>query len=157
MTQAARAPHSADGAPARRPRWIGALVAGLAFGVAYGVTQRLVNLNFGELIRFGQGFDVQVFPGTSLESLRLRFGAAEAELRGDLELQQLERQKTEPALKPAPAQPDAAGPDPGPDPALPDTGADTGADAEAGPPPAEPQEPPPPLAAPAPPPALPRP
>jgi hypothetical protein len=36
---------------------------------------------------------VQVFPGTSLESLRLRFGAAESELRGNLELNELERQK----------------------------------------------------------------
>ena len=93
MTQAARAAQTAQAPPARRPPWAGPLVAGLAFGLAYGVTQRLVSLNVGELIRFGQGFDVQVFPGTSLDSLRLRFGAADAELRGDLELQQLKRQK----------------------------------------------------------------
>lgn len=68
-------------------------MAGLCFGLAYGLTQRLVSLNVADLIRFGQGFDVQVFPGTSYESLKLRFGAAEAELRGNLELQQLERQQ----------------------------------------------------------------
>jgi len=97
MTQAspARASQPADATPLRRPPWTGPLVAGLAFGLAYGVTQRLVTLNVGELIRFGQGFDVQVFPGTTLESLRLRFGAAESELRGNLELQELERQKLE--------------------------------------------------------------
>ena len=75
-----------------RPTWSAPLVAGLCFGLAYGVTQRLISLNVGELIRFGQGFDVQVFPGTSLESLRLRFGAADSELRGRLELDQLDRQ-----------------------------------------------------------------
>ena len=101
---------------ARRPIWAGPLVAGVCFGLAYGVSQRLLALNVGELIRFGQGFDVQVFPGTSLESLRLRFGAADAELRGNQELQQLERQPAEPQPEasevlpeapPAPAEPAA--------------------------------------------------
>ena len=73
--------------------WKGPLIAGLCFGVAYGVTQRLVSFNVAELIRFGPGFDVQVFPGTSLESLKLRFGDAQAEIRGDLDLQELERQQ----------------------------------------------------------------
>ena len=124
MAQAARArPPQSGGAAApapRRPRWLGPLVAGLAFGLAYGVTQRLVTLNVGKLIHFGQGFDVQVFPGTSLESLRLRFGAADAELRGNLELQELERQRKEDAdpAEPAKAE-DASTPDdqldPGPD------------------------------------------
>jgi hypothetical protein len=83
--------------PALREIWKGPLVAGLCFGVAYGVTQRLLSFNVTELIRFGPGFDVQVFPGTSLESLRLRFGDAEAEIRGDLELQELERQQQQEA------------------------------------------------------------
>jgi hypothetical protein len=131
MTQAAQArpPQSAANAR-RRPAWAGPLVAGLCFGLAYGVTQRIVSLNVGELIRFGQGFDVQVFPGTSLESLRLRFGAAESELRGNLELNELERQKAadealpdkpEPDVKqePLPAEPAAAADDarPAPEPA----------------------------------------
>ncbi len=79
--------------------WRGPLVAGLCFGVAYGVTQRLLSFNVVELIRFGPGFDVQVFPGTSLESMKLRYGAAEAEIRGDLELQELERQQQAEAKK----------------------------------------------------------
>jgi hypothetical protein len=77
--------------------WKGPLIAGLCFGVAYGVTQRLVSFNVAELIRFGPGFDVQVFPGTSLESLKLRFGDAQAEIRGDLDLQELERQQEQEA------------------------------------------------------------
>lgn len=97
---------------ARRPLWAGPLLAGLCFGLAYGITHRLVALNVGELIRFGQGFDVQVFPGTSLDSLRLRFGATDAELRGNLELQQLERQQEEQPPPAAAAAPegDAAPP-----------------------------------------------
>jgi hypothetical protein len=83
--------------PRPQPIWKGPLVAGLCFGVAYGVTQRLVSFNVAELVRFGPGFDVQVFPGTSLESLKLRFGDAQAEIRGDLELQELERQQQEEA------------------------------------------------------------
>jgi hypothetical protein len=73
--------------------WKGPLIAGVCFGLAYGVTQRLLSFNVSELIRFGPGFDVQVFPGTSLESLKLRFGDAQGEIRGDLELQELERQQ----------------------------------------------------------------
>jgi hypothetical protein len=76
-------------------------VTGFCFALTYGVTQRLLALNVGELIRFGNGFDVQVFPGTSLESLRLRFGDAEAEIRGDLELQELQRQQQEQAKRQA--------------------------------------------------------
>jgi hypothetical protein len=84
-----------------RPIWVGPLVTGFCFALTYGVTQRLLALNVGELIRFGNGFDVQVFPGTSLESLRLRFGDAEAEIRADLELQELQRQQQEQAKRQA--------------------------------------------------------
>ena len=83
--------------------WKGPLIAGLCFGLAYGVAQRLLSFNVTELIRFGPGFDVQVFPGTSLESLKLRFGDAQAEIRGDLELQELERQQEEEAKQRAEA------------------------------------------------------
>jgi predicted lipid-binding transport protein (Tim44 family) len=92
---------AAAAAPRRRSSWAGPLVAGLGFGLAFGITQRLVGLNMGELIRFGHGFDVQVFPGTSLESLRLRFGAADSELRGDLELQDRQRRQGPPPASPA--------------------------------------------------------
>lgn len=111
MAQVGQA-QSSPAAPAGRQRrsfWAGPLVAGLSFGLAFGLTQRLVSLNVGELIRFGHGFDVQVFPGTSLESLRLRFGAAESELRGDLELQELQRRQEAAPAMPA-AQPDATAP-----------------------------------------------
>ena len=84
-------------APRLRQLWKGPLVAGLCFGLAYGVTQRLLGFRVGELIRFGSGFDVQEFPGTSLESLKLRFGDAAAEIKGDLELQELERQQQQQA------------------------------------------------------------
>jgi len=123
MTQAAQArPPQSSARARRRPAWAGPLVAGLCFGLAYGITQRIVTLNVGELIRFGQGFDVQVFPGTTLESLRLRFGAAESELRGNLELNELERQKAadqaesdqpdaQVKQEPVPAEPSAAADD----------------------------------------------
>jgi hypothetical protein len=111
MAQVAATARSAPSSPSgpRGRLWIGPLVAGLAFGLTYGLTQRLLALNVGELIRFGQGFDVQVFPGTTLESLRLRFGDAAGQIRGDLELRELERQQAEQAkqaqeeMAPAPA------------------------------------------------------
>jgi predicted lipid-binding transport protein (Tim44 family) len=112
MTQAGQARASAQPSAARpRRSWSGPLVAGLCFGLAFGATQRLIRLNVGELIRFGQDFDVQVFPGTSLESLRLRFGEADAQLRGDLELQELERRQEPAAARPVltPADPATEG------------------------------------------------
>jgi len=85
--------------PPSQTLWKGPLIAGVCFGLAYGVTQRLFSFNVTELIRFGPGFDVQVFPGTSLESLKLRFGDTQAEIRGDLELQELERQQEQEATQ----------------------------------------------------------
>jgi len=89
--------------PRPQPLWKGPLIAGVCFGLAYGITQRLLSFNVAELIRFGPGFDVQVFPGTSLESLKLRFGDAQGEVRGDLELQELERQQEQEAKQRAEA------------------------------------------------------
>jgi hypothetical protein len=89
--------------PRPQPLWKGPLIAGVCFGLAYGITQRLLSFNVAELIRFGPGFDVQVFPGTSLESLKLRFGDAQGEIRGDLELQELERQQEQEAKQRAEA------------------------------------------------------
>jgi hypothetical protein len=74
------------------------LVVGFCFGLGYGVTQRLLSLQLPSLVRLGQGFEVRPFPGTSLESLRLRFGAENQDIRGDADLLQLEQ------------QPDTAGP-----------------------------------------------
>jgi hypothetical protein len=80
------------------------LLAGLCFGLGYGLTHRLLALQWPSLVRLGQGFEVRPFPGTSLESLRLRFGADSQEVRGTLDLLELERQTG--ADKP-PAQPEA--------------------------------------------------
>lgn len=73
-------------------RWRGPLLAGFCFGLGYGVTQRLLALQLPGLVQLRQGFDVREFPGTSLESLRLRYGADAQEIRGDLEVLELERQ-----------------------------------------------------------------
>jgi hypothetical protein len=80
------------------------LLAGVCFGLGYGLTHRLLALQWPSLVRLGQGFEVRPFPGTSLDSLRLRFGADSQEVRGTLDLLELERQTA--ADKP-PAQPEA--------------------------------------------------
>ena len=74
------------------PQWQVPLLLGFCFCLGYGVTQRLLALQLPSLIRLGQGFDVRPFPGTSLESLRLRFGAESQEIRGDADLLQLDQQ-----------------------------------------------------------------
>ena len=78
------------------------LLVGFCFGLGYGVTQRLLALQLPSLVRLGQGFEVRPFPGTSLESLWLRFGAENQEIRGDADLLQLEQQldTAAPAVKP---------------------------------------------------------
>ena len=85
-----------------RPRWQVPLLVGFCFGLGYGVTQRLLALQLPSLVRLGQGFEVRPFPGTSLESLRLRFGAENQDIRGDGDLLQLEQQPdtVAPAAKP---------------------------------------------------------
>ena len=87
-----------------RPLWQVPLVVGICFGVGYGLTHRLLALQWPSLVRLGQGFDVRAFPGTSLESLRLRFGADGQEIRGDLDLLELEQQTgaANPAANPEP-------------------------------------------------------
>lgn len=99
-----QAPAPASTPPRPRPRWQVPLLAGLCFGLGYGLTHRLLALQWPSLVRLGQGFEVRPFPGTSLESLRLRFGADSHEVRGTLDLLELERQTA--ADKP-PAQPEA--------------------------------------------------
>jgi hypothetical protein len=74
----------------------------LCFGLGYGLTHRLLALQWPSLVRLGQGFEVRPFPGTSLESLRLRFGADSQEVRGTLDLLELERQT---GADKSPAQP----------------------------------------------------
>lgn len=86
--------------PQRRPRpWVGPLVVGVCFGLGYGVSQRLFNLQVGELVRFGRNFDVQPFPGSSLESLRLRFGSSSESILADLESLDQQRLQAEEAAR----------------------------------------------------------
>ena len=87
-----QAPLSASTPPRSRPRWQVPLLAGVCFGLGYGLTHRLLALQLPSLVRLGEGFEVRPFPGTSLESLRLRFGDDSQEVRGNLDLLELERQ-----------------------------------------------------------------
>ena len=101
------------------------MVVGLCFGLGYGLSQRLFNLQVGELVHFGRNFDVQPFPGSSLESLKLRFGAGDESIRADLESLEMQRLQAEESAKAA-AEAKEASPspdgglapvDPGPGPA----------------------------------------
>ncbi|MEB3235571.1 MAG: hypothetical protein VKM98_09095 [Cyanobacteriota bacterium] len=91
-------------ANSRRPSlWRRPLLVGVCFGLGYGLTQRLLDLRLPGLVQWGQSFDVREAPGTSLESLRLRFGSEGQELRGRLDLQELK--PAEPKAEQAPADP----------------------------------------------------
>jgi hypothetical protein len=81
-------------------------VVGLCFALGYGITQRLIDLGLPSLVQLGQGFDMRPFPGTSLESLRQRFGGGREgqQIRGDLdavELEQKQRQAEQDAARKA--------------------------------------------------------
>lgn len=65
--------------------WRRPLLVGVCFGLGYGLTQRLLDLRLPGLVQWGQSFDVREFPGTSLDSLRLRFGSNDQDLRGRLD------------------------------------------------------------------------
>ena len=86
------APAAAGRPPVPRRLWRTPLVVGICFGLGYGVTSRLLALQWPGFVQLGQGFDVRPFPGTSLESLRQKFGAEGQAIRGDLDLMELEAQ-----------------------------------------------------------------
>jgi hypothetical protein len=69
------------------------LLVGACFGLGYGVTQRLLRVSVGGGWQGNQLFGVKPFPGTGLSGLRERFGAERLQIRGDLDLLELERQK----------------------------------------------------------------
>ena len=73
-----------------RSRWQGPLAAGLCFGLGYGITQRLLSLQLPTFVQLGQGFELRPFPGTALQSLRLKFGTEAQPIRGDLEREPLD-------------------------------------------------------------------
>ncbi len=95
----ARSPAPAAPAPKAQPvpslnrrLWRTPLVVGICFGLGYGITSRLLALQWAGFVQLGQSFDVRPFPGTSLESLRQRFDAEGQAIRGDLDLMELEAQ-----------------------------------------------------------------
>ncbi len=73
--------------PSRLPSWQVPLVVGMCFGLGYGITQRLMTLGWTQYVQLGQGFELRPFPGTTLETLRLRFGAGDQPIRADLDPQ----------------------------------------------------------------------
>ena len=91
-----------------RSRWQGPLAAGLCFGLGYGITQRLLSLQLPTFVQLGQGFELRAFPGTALQSLRLKFGTEAQPIRGDLEREQLDPDSKAPGTSGEPAK-DALG------------------------------------------------
>ncbi|MFN9693121.1 MAG: hypothetical protein ACK550_04880 [Synechococcaceae cyanobacterium] len=71
-------------------RW---LLLGFCGGIAFGITHRLLSLQFNVPWRNTQPFGVKATPGTGLESLRQRFGGEGKALRGNLEQIELEQQR----------------------------------------------------------------
>jgi hypothetical protein len=89
------APPGGTGTRRARPGWDWRVwwLVGLCFGLGYGVSHRLLNLGGEEEKGASQRFEVQPFPGTTLESLRQRFGGQARDIRGDLDLIELEEQR----------------------------------------------------------------
>jgi len=68
-------------------------IVGLCFGLGYGASLRLLSLGGEKERGASQRFDVQPAPGTTLESLRQRFGGEARDIRGDLDQIELEQQQ----------------------------------------------------------------
>ena len=68
--------------PRRANPWnpLAPLLVGLCFGLAYAVTGRLLEGRLGGLVKLGHRFEPKAVPGTTLESLRMRFGAERVDL-----------------------------------------------------------------------------
>ncbi|MBD2551069.1 hypothetical protein H6G65_16045 [Microcystis elabens FACHB-917] len=107
----ARPPSTPGGAPPRdappggkqqraaRPAgdWRVWAIVGLCFGVGYAASLRLLSLDGPEERGASQRFDVQPAPGTTLDSLRQRFGGDARQIRGDLDLLELEQEQQQEA------------------------------------------------------------
>lgn len=107
MAQAGTRPRSSPVSLWRRP-----LLVGVCFGLGYGVTQRLLELRLPGFVQWGQSFDVRQMPGEGLDKLKLRVGAEVQDLRGRLDLQELETTVTPPVEQPSEAEPSALTTDP---------------------------------------------
>ena len=64
--------------------WRLPLLAGLCFGLGYTVVQRLMVMELPRGDQLVESFRMREFPGTTLESLRLKLGEAARPVRGDL-------------------------------------------------------------------------
>jgi hypothetical protein len=73
------------------PAWRSWLLLGLAFGLGYGLTFRLLGIHLGGGPEGRQLFGAKAFPGTSLQTLRQRHGGETGSIRGDLEHLEQER------------------------------------------------------------------
>ncbi len=73
--------------------WHRALGLGLCFGLGYGLTMRLLDLPIASSWKGVQRFGVKPFPGSELDSLRRQYGDRQGQIRGDLDLLELERQQ----------------------------------------------------------------
>jgi hypothetical protein len=96
MVSAPPPPGGLDARPRRGRRpwgWKTWLGLGLFVGLGYGLTQRLLLIPLGDGWRGSQNFGVKPFPGNELEGLRRRFGVEGQEIRGDLDLLELEAQE----------------------------------------------------------------
>lgn len=98
MSQSSTA--SSTQGPQRRRRasagprsWRQLLILGVCLGLGYGLTLRLLDLPMATGWKGVQRFGVKTFPGTELDSLRKQFGDRGEQIRGDLDLLELERQQ----------------------------------------------------------------
>ena len=90
--------------PARRPRfWVGPLTAGCCFALGYGITQRVLTLQGNAETPSSETFESALFPGESLEAMRLRNGGQPGDLQVDLveveAQEEAERQASQAALQ----------------------------------------------------------
>lgn len=93
------APPAGKQRAAGRPAWDWRLwaIVGLCFGLGYAASLRLLSLGGPEEGGNRQRFDVQPAPGTTLDSLRQRFGGDARGIRGDLDLLELEQEQKQEA------------------------------------------------------------
>lgn len=90
MASTAQPPSQATPTGSGRKRWF---LLGLCFAVGYSAMQRLIQIQFSPGWSGHQRFEVKPFPGTELNTLRRKVGDASMEIRGDLDLLELERQR----------------------------------------------------------------